>query len=146
MRHITDEDFVPEEELGSIENKYKWLKVIANRFDSNADWLAYVTNLKKYRVMRYPQIFQSLLFFTGFEREEICEPETNKMSWKIVRDLPDKKIIKAMQDYQLYGETKGRCESKAYQTVPYVEKVVEGLSQEDIDAYHTGLGKLFKWL
>ena len=57
MRHITDEDFVPEEELGSIENKYKWLKVIANRFDANADWLAYVTNLKKYRVMRYPQIF-----------------------------------------------------------------------------------------
>lgn len=53
-RHITDEEYVPEEELASIENKYKYLKVIANRFDSNEEWLGYVINLKEYRVMRYP--------------------------------------------------------------------------------------------
>ena len=74
MRHITEEDYVPEEELASIENKYKYLKVIANRFMQNEEWLGYVENLKEYRVMRYPQIFQGLLFFVDFEREEICEP------------------------------------------------------------------------
>ena len=51
-----------------------------------------------------------------------------------------------MIDYQMYGETAGRRECKAYQTIPYVEKVIEGLQQEDIDQYQAGLGKLFKWL
>ena len=51
-----------------------------------------------------------------------------------------------MIDYQMYGETKGRRQCKAYQTVPYVENVLKGLVQEDIDAYHVGLGKLFKWM
>ena len=46
----------------------------------------------------------------------------------------------------MYGETKGRRQCKAYQTVPYVENVLKGLIQEDIDAYHVGLGKLFKWM
>ena len=54
MKHITDEEYTPEEELASIENKYKYLKVIANRFLNNEEWLGYVENLKEYRVMRYP--------------------------------------------------------------------------------------------
>ena len=96
--------------------------------------------------MRYPQIFQALLFFVDFEREEICLPETNHLSWKITRELSQDRIVKAMIDYQMFGETKGRRQCKAYQTIPYVEEIIKGLVQEDIDAYHVGLGKLFKWL
>ena len=54
MRHITEEDYVPEEELASIESKYKMLTVMANRFEKNKEWLEYVDNLRAYRVMKYP--------------------------------------------------------------------------------------------
>jgi hypothetical protein len=57
MRHITEEDYVPEEELASIEQKYKMLTVMANRFEKNKEWLEYVENLRAYRVMKYPEIF-----------------------------------------------------------------------------------------
>jgi len=147
MRHITEEDYVPEEELASIEQKYKMLTVMANRFEKNKEWLEYVENLRAYRVMKYPEIFQSLLFLTAFKREDICEPKTNKLCWKTVREqLTSKQIIKGMQDYQLYGQTKDRLEATGYQTVTYCEKVIEGLEQETIEKYHAGLGKLFKWL
>lgn len=97
MRHITEEDYVPEEELASIELKYKTLNVMANRFEKNTEWFGYVDDIREYRVMRYPQIIQALLFLTYFEREEICEKSTNKLSWKIVReDLTSKRIVKAM--------------------------------------------------
>ena len=145
-RHVTEEEYVADEELVQIENKYKYLAIIANRFKDAKDWNGYIDNLKEYRVMRYPQIFQALLFFVDFEREEICLPETNHLSWKITRELSQDRIVKAMIDYQMFGETKGRRQCKAYQTIPYVEEIIKGLVQEDIDAYHVGLGKLFKWL
>ena len=53
-RHTTEEEYVAEEELVSIENKYKYLTIIANRFKDSKDWNTYVDNLKEYRVMRYP--------------------------------------------------------------------------------------------
>ena len=50
-----------------------------------------------------------------------------------------------MLNYKLYGETKGR-EILAYQTTVYCEKIIDGILQEDVEQYHGGLGRLFKWL
>ena len=50
-----------------------------------------------------------------------------------------------MMAYQMYGATKRR-EVLAYQTIPYCEKILEGIVAEDVEQYHTGLGKLYKWL
>lgn len=33
-----------------------------------------------------------------------------------------------------------------YQTIVYCEKIIEGIAPESVEAYHTGLGRLFKWL
>ena len=46
-----------------------------------------IKNLLEYRVMRYPQIMQSLMFLTGSKREDICLPKTNKLHWKWVREI-----------------------------------------------------------
>ena len=56
-RHVTEEEYVPDEELVQIENKYKYLSIIANRFKDSKEWNGFIDNLKEYRVMRYPQIF-----------------------------------------------------------------------------------------
>lgn len=34
----------------------------------------------------------------------------------------------------------------AYQTLNYCEKTIEGIVAEEVELYHIGLGKLFKWL
>jgi hypothetical protein len=32
------------------------------------------------------------------------------------------------------------------ETIGFAEKLLQGYTQEDVDAYHLGFGKLFKWL
>ena len=48
-----------------------------------------------------------------------------------------------MAVYEIYGEKKG--EYKPYQTINYCEKIISALTQEEVDAYNPGLGKLYKW-
>lgn len=46
----------------------------------------------------------------------------------------------------MFGETKGR-EILAYQqTLSYCEKILTGIIETEVDQYHAGLGKLYKWL
>lgn len=33
-----------------------------------------------------------------------------------------------------------------YQTLNFIERNIEGINSEDVDAYNMTLGKLFKWL
>ena len=134
-----------DEELREIETKYKMLKVLAHRFLMLNDWSEMIANLLRYRVMRYPQIIQSLMFLTGSNREDICLPRTNKLCWKWIREIKTNQIPKAMMEYSMYGETKGR-KILPYQTVVYCEKLIDGLTQVDVENYHNGLGRLFKWL
>ena len=76
-----------DEELFDIETKYKTLKVIASKFLGSEEWSNMVKNLLQYRVQRYPQIIQSLMFLTGSKREAICLPGTNKLCWKWIREI-----------------------------------------------------------
>ena len=48
-------------------------------------------------------------------------------------------------NYSMYGQSKG-TEILAYQTLTYCERIIEGIVAEDVEQYHAGLGKLFKWL
>ena len=91
-----------DDELKEIETKYKTLKVLATRFLENDEWKNLLSGLLKYRVMRYPQIFQGLMFLTGWKREDLCLPKTNKLHWKWVREIQPDKIPKAMLAYSMY--------------------------------------------
>ena len=140
---VTQEVF--DEELRDIETKYKILKVLARKFLKSQEWIAMITNLLQYRVMRYPQIIQSLMFLTGSKREDICFPNTNKLCWKWIRDIKPDQIPKAMLAYQMIGETKDR-EILPYQSLVYCEMLISGVVAEEVEQYHVGLGKLYKWL
>ena len=82
---------------------------------------------------------------TGSSRENICLPNTNKLCWKWIREIRHDQIPRAMMAYRMYGETKGR-EILPYQTITYCEKILEGIVAEEVEQYHVGLGKLYKWL
>ena len=53
-------------------------------------------------------------------------------------------MVNAMSDYRILGPKPG--EFRSYNTINYCEKILEGIAQEDVDAYHVGIGKLFIWL
>ena len=91
-----------DDELREIETKYKTLKVLSKKFLENEEWQGMIQNLLEYRVMRYPQIIQSLMFLTGSKREDICLPKTNKLHWKWIREIKPDQIPKAMLAYSMY--------------------------------------------
>lgn len=89
------------------------------------------------------QIIQSLLFLNGVEREEVCEPNSNALSWKKAKEWLTEKLPELMTKYEIFGEKKG--EFKKYQTINFCEKITSQFTQEEVDTYNPGLGKLFKW-
>jgi hypothetical protein len=49
-----------------------------------------------------------------------------------------------MVSYKVIGEKSS--EYKGYKTLNFIERNLDGLNAEDVDAYNLTLGKLFKWL
>mmetsp|Transcript_26429 Transcript_26429/g.35322 ORF Transcript_26429/g.35322 Transcript_26429/m.35322 type:complete len:198 (+) Transcript_26429:1226-1819(+) len=90
------------------------------------------------------QIIQALFFLNKFERDDICEPKTNKMSWKKAKEILEIELPERMTEYKVYGEKTE--EFKPYQTINYCEKIIAGFTQEEVDAYHADMGKIFRWL
>ena len=98
-KNVPEEDRVPNEELTQIENNYKYLKVIARKFDSKQEWIDQINDMLAYTVIKYPQIIQALLFFTGSKNTKICYPNTNKMEWKTVRQFNNEWFSRSMLHY-----------------------------------------------
>lgn len=49
-----------------------------------------------------------------------------------------------MLTYKVYGEKTE--DFTPYQTINYCEKIIKAFTQEEVDAYHTDMGKVFRWL
>lgn len=84
------------------------------------------------------------MYLIGFNREQVCEPNTNVLFWKfaskfIVADLP-----KHMIAYSIFTQKPGHF--KAYATLNFCEKVLHAYTEEEIQNYNAGFLKLFKWL
>ena len=72
------------ERIGVIRLKFILHKVC------DGDWKQEILRFRDYKVVRFPRFWQSLFYFLGYSREEICEEGTNKLFWKIAsRKLND---------------------------------------------------------
>ena len=49
-----------------------------------------------------------------------------------------------MAKYKTWGEKTD--EFKPYQTINYCEQIIKPFTQEEVDAYHQDMGKIFRWL
>jgi len=51
-------------------------------------WLARCREFSEFHIMKFHRVFQSIIYLTKFrERAEVCEWDTNKLSWKRTREL-----------------------------------------------------------
>ncbi len=130
--------------LKDIHDNQKTLCIEATWFNEREEWMKVLKNIKEFRVLKMPQILLSLFFLCKFERDEVCEPKTNKLSWKKAKNLIENDLPVRMKAYKLWGEKKE--EYLPYQRINFTSNVLQTYSQEEVDAYHKGVGKLFKWL
>ena len=76
----------------------------------------------KLYVVRFPRILQSLYYLLGNAREDICDVDTNKLSWKLARTQMmsgDKdSIYFKMNEYWPLGPKE--AEHKEYQKLKFI--------------------------
>jgi len=133
-----EDDEQKEIEVGQLR-----LTATAKVFQSGA-WDEYVKEVQQQHVIKMPKIIQSLMFLLCMPRDQICEPDSNRLFWKAAKCFLDGRLQDAMVDYKVLGPKEG--EFKAYQTINYCERLIEGIQQEDVDNYSAAFGKIFKWL
>jgi|LauGreDrversion4_2_1035121.scaffolds.fasta_scaffold508027_3 hypothetical protein len=91
-----------------------------------------------------PRIIQSLLFLLQVDRQQICEPNSNKLFWKAAKQLLSGTMQQLMVDYRVCGAKAG--DFKAYHTVNYAEKLISEIDAESVENYSQAFAKIFKWL
>ena len=95
-------------------------------------------------MIKYSNVFQSLFYFLGYTREQICEEGTNKLWWKKAKHLIDHDLYYKIKNYTPIGPKED--EYKKYQLINFIEKKCEEITMEDMEQYSWYLSKLYKWM
>jgi len=101
--------------------------------------------MRTYNVIKCPRVLQTLCYILGYKREEVCERDTNKLSFKLVRELlNDEAFFQKMQEYKFAGPKTG--EFRTYEKIAFVKKNLEAYEEEAVENYSMTVAKLFQWL
>ena len=112
--------------MKDIHDNQKTLTIEAQYFEEKEEWKKILANIKAFRVLKLPSILQSLFFLNKVERERICEPNSNKFSWKKAKELLESELPQLMKTYSVFGEKKD--EFRPYMRINYVERIISELN------------------
>jgi len=104
-----------------------------------------INNLRKYHILKFKRIFQALFYLMGYKREEICEPETNRIMWKKAKLLVDDNLFKKIIDYNPLGEKILTSISK-YNLINHIETLIEDYDIEEVQKYSLAYSLLLSWM
>jgi len=100
-------------------------------------------------IVKFERILQSLFYLLfDFTREDICEHDTNKLSWKRCRKYfaaaGETSVYNKMNEYWPIG-AKDK-EFKEYQKLKFIKANVDNIDENDVDEFSMSLGKVYRWL
>lgn len=113
-------------------------------FCERDEWKDSFNDISKYHVLKMPRILQALMYLLGVSREEICEPNSNLFFWKKAKSVFMTRIPQLMSEYEVRGGK--AAEFRSFNTLNFIDTLLVGCVQEEVEAYHPGFGRLFKWL
>ena len=92
-----------------------------------------------------PRVLQTLFYLLGYTREQICEPDTNKLDLKMVRPLLNDALFLKMSLYEPIGE-KTAEDFKEYQMLAFLKKNIDSVEEEKVDEYSVIMGRIHRWV
>lgn len=90
------------------------------------------------------RVFQTVFYLLGYDRDEICERDTNKIEWKKAKELLTPAFFERLNSYNPFGPKTG--EFKEYQKLKFLKRNIGMYEPENVDEYSIALGKMFRWL
>jgi len=106
-------------------------------------WRQPTLDIKEMHIMKMPRVLQTLFYLLKFNREEICERDTNKLDFKKIKPLIGDELFDRMAAYQPFGPNESEFE--VYQKLGFLTRNLEGITEEAVDEFSLVLGKLLRW-
>ena len=94
--------------------------------------------------MKIPRVLQVLFYLLKYEREAICEPDTNKLDFKKVKMLINEDLFEKMSKYKPFGQKED--EYKKYQMLSFLKSTIDSVEEEKVDEYSIILGRIYRWV
>ena len=91
-----------------------------------------------------PRVFQTIFYLLQYQREDICERDTNLLEWKKAKHLINDEFFKRVGHYVPFGSKDD--EYRLYQRLKFLKRNIEKFEPEGVDEYSIPLGKLYRWL
>ena len=113
-------------------------------FKEREEFTSRLEELKKIKVFKYGRFMQAMMYLLGFSKDQVVEPGTQKFHWKTAKTLLNEDFIEKMANYEIMGP-KEEAYAK-YQTLNYIEKIIDGIEQAQVDEFNMAAGRLFRWL
>lgn len=100
--------------------------------------------LRQFTILLFPRIFQYAFYLLGYERKDICEPETNRLWWVERKHLIDEKFFTKLLEYTPLGPKTGVYPK--YRLINAIEKNLADIPEEKVAEYCTAYHLLLKWI
>ena len=113
-------------------------------FKEREEFQTRLDDFKMQKIIKYGKFMQSLFYLLGYTKDNVTEGGTQKFFWKKAKTLINDDFLNRMTSYDFMGPKE--TEFKAYQTLNYIERNIEGIQLADVEAVSIVAGKLFKWL
>lgn len=107
-------------------------------------WKQPFLDIRDLNIMKMPRILQAMFYLLRYEREQICDRETNCLDFKKVKALINDDLFERMARYNPIGQSE--AEYKPYQKLSFVKKTIESLEEEKVDEYSVILGRVHRWV
>lgn len=92
-------------------------------------WKESILTFAKYTVVKMPRVFQAIFYLLGYQREEICERDTNKLEWKKARLVllgathDGAEFFKRLAEFHPFGAKDSQF--KLYQKLRFLKKIIK---------------------
>jgi hypothetical protein len=96
------------------------------------------------KVVKHHKLLKCIFYLLEYDSEKICVDKTQQFFWKKARHFWNNELIDKMRNFRFLGPKDHPI--KKYQTINYLEKNLEGLSQDSINVYSYALGLIYKWM
>ena len=107
-------------------------------------WKQPFLDIKELNVMKMPRILQTLFYLLQYQREDVCERDTNKLDFKKAKVLIGEDLFEKMSKYNPLGQREE--EFKEYQKLSFLKKTIESIEEEKVDEYSIILGRIHRWI
>ena len=101
-------------------------------------------DIKELNIMKMPRILQTLFYLLRYDREEICERDTNALDFKKAKMLIGEDLFERMGKYCPLGENE--ADFKEFQKLTFLKRNIESLEEEKVDEYSIILGRIHRWI